>query len=242
MTCAIEDAGFEVRDMIEWVYGSGFPKSLNIGKAVDKLQGNEKFKEQEIGFVKWLKSNLDCYWCSGLGVISDNEECFGDPSSCLDCNGKGKHTIEDIDEWLGTKAQAFHFFAESDSNRQIPNAETYKILKNRLHLDNRYDDFVKKHSLLLEEIRELQGYEKSIKNWNKKYDKAILNKPKTELASKWEGWGTALKPAHEPICMARKPLSEKTVAENCLKWGTGGINIDESRIPTTDNRNREQKD
>jgi len=230
MTSAIEDAGFEVRDMIEWVYGSGFPKSHNIGKAVDKLQGNEKFKEQEIGFVKWLKSNLDCYWCSGLGVISDNEEGFGDPSSCLDCNGKGKHTIEDIDGWLGTKAQAFHFFAESDSNRQIPNAETYKILKNRLHLDNRYDDFVKKHSLLLEEIRELQGYEKSIKNWDKKYDKAILNKPKTELASEWEGWGTALKPAHEPICMARKPLSEKTVAENCLKWGTGGINIDESRV------------
>lgn len=230
MASAIEDAGFEVRDMIEWVYGSGFPKSLNIGKAVDKLQGNEKFKEQEIGFVKWLKSNLDCYWCSGLGVISDNEEGFGDPSSCLDCKGKGKYIIEDIDEWLGTKAQAFHFFAESDSNRQIPNAETYKILKNRLHLDNRYDNFVKKHSLLLEEIREVQGYEKSIKNWDKKYDKAILNKPKTELASEWEGWGTALKPAHEPICMARKPLAEKTVAENVLKYGTGGINIDESRV------------
>jgi DNA modification methylase/transcriptional regulator with XRE-family HTH domain len=48
--------------------------------------------------------------------------------------------------------------------------------------------------------------------------------------SEWEGWGTALKPAHEPICMARKPLSEKTIAENCLKWGTGGINIDESRV------------
>jgi hypothetical protein len=229
MAVRIEDAGFEIRDQIMWVYGSGFPKSLNIGKAVDKLQGNEKFKEQEIGFVKWLKSNLDCYWCSGLGVISDNEEGFGDPSSCLDCNGKGKHTIEDIDGWLGTKAQAFHFFAESDSNRQIPNAETYKILKNRLHLDNRYDDFVKKHSLLLEEIRELQGYEKSIKNWDKKYDKAILNKPKTELASEWEGWGTALKPAHEPIVVARKPI-EGTVAENCLKWGVGGINIDGCRV------------
>ena len=42
MASAIEDAGFEVRDMIEWVYGSGFPKSLNIGKAVDKIQGNER--------------------------------------------------------------------------------------------------------------------------------------------------------------------------------------------------------
>lgn len=47
----------------------------------------------------------------------------------------------------------------------------------------------------------------------------------------YEGWGTALKPAHEPICMARKPLSEKTIAENVLKHGTGGINIDDCRIP-----------
>jgi site-specific DNA-methyltransferase (adenine-specific) len=51
----------------------------------------------------------------------------------------------------------------------------------------------------------------------------------------YEGWGTALKPAHEPIVMARKPLSEKSVAENVIKWGTGGINIDESRVKTTDN-------
>ena len=56
------------------------------------------------------------------------------------------------------------------------------------------------------------------------------NNFETKGTSEWEGWGTALKPAHEPICMARKPLSEKTVAENCLKWGTGGINIDESRV------------
>jgi len=53
---------------------------------------------------------------------------------------------------------------------------------------------------------------------------------KTKGTSEWEGWGTALKPAHEPICMARKPLAEKTVAENVLKYGTGGINIDESRV------------
>ena len=179
MASAIEDAGFEVRDMIEWVYGSGFPKGLNIGKAVDKLQGNAKFKEKEIEFVKWLKSNLDCYWCSGLGTISADEVGYQDRESCLDCGGRGRYTVEDVDGWLNTKAQAFHFFAESDSNRQIPNTETYAILKNRLHLDDRYDDFVKKHSLLLEEIRDIQGYEKSIKNLDKKYDKAILDKPKT---------------------------------------------------------------
>jgi hypothetical protein len=52
----------------------------------------------------------------------------------------------------------------------------------------------------------------------------------TKGTSEFEGKGTALKPAHEPICMARKPLAEKTVAENVLKYGTGGINIDESRV------------
>jgi site-specific DNA-methyltransferase (adenine-specific) len=54
----------------------------------------------------------------------------------------------------------------------------------------------------------------------------------TKGTSEWEGWGTALKPSHEPIVMARKPLSEKTGAINVLRWGTGGINIDESRIGT----------
>ena len=120
MASAIEDAGFEVRDMIEWCYSSGFPKSLNIGKAVDKIQGNER----EIKRVK------------GKVFTGSNNNIAGE-------------------------------------------AGEYNITKGN---------------------------------------------------SEWEGWGTALKPAHEPICMARKPLAEKTVAENCLKYGTGGINIDESRV------------
>lgn len=134
MTCAIEDAGFEVRDMIEWVYGSGFPKSLNIGKAVDKMEGVEHPKNT---------------------LVSDNGSMSG-----------GNYTRNKMDV-------------------------------------------------------------------------------QSELAKQWEGWGTALKPAHEPICMARKPLAEKTVAENCLKWGTGGINIDESRVEGTyenEGRNIRQED
>ena len=129
MASAIEDAGFEVRDMIEWVYGSGFPKSLNIGKAVDKLHGNER---EETDYI-----------------APDGKKRWG--------------------------GNSFSVGEEPDG----------------------------------------RGVNKSTKG-----------------TSEWEGWGTALKPAHEPICMARKPLSEKTVAENCLKWGTGGINIDESRVGT----------
>jgi hypothetical protein len=128
MAVAIEDAGFEVRDMIEWVYGSGFPKSLNIGKAVDKLQGNER----EV---------------------------------------TGSYIVPDI------KGDAYGTMNDKQGG-------SYKNIE--------------------------------------------VNK--TKGTSEWEGWGTALKPAHEPICMARKPLAEKTVAENVLKYGTGGINIETSRI------------
>lgn len=131
MASAIEDAGFEVRDMIEWVYGSGFPKSLNIGKAVDKLQGNEREFIEE--YERHAKSG---------GIM-------------------GKDT------WI---------------NHQV-----------------------------------------------------------TKGTSEWEGWGTALKPAHEPICMARKPITEKNIAENVLKWGVGGINIDESRVGTKEEIGRDNR-
>ena len=137
MACAIEDAGFEVRDMIEWVYGSGFPKSLNIGKAIDKLQGNKR-------------------------EISGYEERFGREGRKANCGFK--------EEYVGASGT-------QDQSAMKP-----------------------------------------------------IMLPVSNEAKQWEGWGTAIKPAHEPICMARKPLAEKTVAENVLKWRTGGINIDASRV------------
>jgi len=130
MVVNIEDAGFEIRDQIMWLYGSGFPKSLNVGKAVDKLEGNER---EVVGEVK--QNNFDKY-----------------------------------DASMMTK-----------ENRDV-DTELYKEIKI------------------------------------------------TKGTSDWEGWGTALKPANEPICLARKPLSEKSVAENVLKWKTGGINVDGCRV------------
>ena len=125
MAVAIEDAGFEIRDQIMWLYGSGFPKSLNIGKALDKKLGN---KRTSLG-TKIKKAG---------DMRSGNYDKGGD-----------------------------------------------------------YDDI---------ELEITKG------------------------DSEWEGWGTALKPAHEPVVMARKPLSEKSIVDNVLKHGTGGINIDASRI------------
>lgn len=125
---AIEDAGFEVRDSIAWMYGSGFPKSLDISKAIDKAAGAER---EVIGISKKTPINENGLTMSG---------------------GTGK--------------------AEFD-----------------------------------------------------------ITAPATPEAQQWEGWGTALKPAFEPIIVARKPLIG-TVAENVLTYGTGGLNIDGSRIGT----------
>ena len=127
MVVNIEDAGFEIRDQVMWLYGSGFPKSHNIGKAVDKIEGNER---EVVGSRK------------------------GD-----DIRGGG--LLHSLDE-----------------------------------------------------------------------ERERIDIQLTKGQSKYEGWGTALKPANEPICVARKPLSEKTIAENVLKWGTGGINIDGCRVGT----------
>lgn len=130
MACAIEDAGFEIRDQIMWVYGSGFPKSLSISKSLDKIAGAER---------------------DVLGSYEREGRSAG---------------------ILGKKTQ---------------------ITRN-------------------------------------------ITAPATPEAQQWDGWGTALKPAHEPICVARKPFTG-TVAGNVLEWGTGGINIDGCRVGTDDNLN-----
>ena len=123
MAVRIEDAGFEIRDMIAWVYGSGFPKSLDVSKAIDKAAGAER------------------------EVVGRNPN-DRDANSAIDFNGKGN---------------------------------------------------------------------------------GFITAPSTDAAKQWQGWGTALKPALEPITVSRKPLVG-TVAENVLQHGTGAINVDGGRV------------
>jgi site-specific DNA-methyltransferase (adenine-specific) len=130
MAARIEDAGFEIRDMIAWVYGSGFPKSLDVSKAIDKAAGAKR------------------------EVIGHN--------SC----SKG---------------------IKPGQNNYGGNSAPYEA-----------------------------GHD--------------ITSPATDAAKQWDGWGTALKPALEPITVARKPLIG-TVAENVIQHGTGGLNIDGCRVP-----------
>ncbi len=131
LTCQIEDAGFEVRDQLLWIFGSGFPKSLDVSKAIDKAAGAER------------------------EVV-------------------GQHTNPGS---LGTTA--------------------YGAME-RKPVD--------------------------------------ITTPTTPEAARWSGWGTALKPAYEPIVLARKPL-DGTVAQTVQRWGTGAINVDGCRVTTDDNLN-----
>lgn len=129
MAVRIEDAGFEIRDMIAWVYGSGFPKSRDISKDMDRIAGAAREVVGQISAPGMARTNVD---------------------------------------------------------QGAQNRSTYT------------------------------------------FDK--LGDPVTEAARQWQGWGTALKPALEPITVARKPLSEGTVAANVLAHGTGAINVDGCRV------------
>lgn len=132
MACAIEDAGFEIRDSLHWVYSQGFPKSLDISKAIDKAA---KAEREIIGEIDKLQSY-----------------------------GNGANSV--------------------------------------------YGDGPDKHPMML------------------------ITSPSTPEAKQWSGYGSALKPAHEPVVLARKPLEEATIAANVLKWGCGGLAIDKCRIAT----------
>jgi len=128
LTCAIEDAGWEIRDCLMWVYGQGFPKSLDVSKAIDKVAGAER------------------------------------------------EIIKSIPDRWTQKGNSYNFSTDREQ-----------------------------------------------------YEVNVYGGAATEAAKQWSGWGTALKPAWEPVIMARKPI-DGTVANNVLTYGTGGINIDGCRV------------
>jgi len=195
MAIRIEDAGFEIRDQIMWIYGSGFPKSHNIGKAVDKQGGNSLGKEvAELVKKKRLEMGLSTIQLAELGKFYGKTNHGGTVSNWE--TGRGSITPEQFNKLI-----------------EILNLENNPIIETK---------------------REVLGKLKTnlgvMQNIGGDYTPGEIEVTKGN--TEWEGWGTALKPAHEPIVMARKPLSEKTVVDNVLEWGTGGINIDESRIGT----------
>lgn len=193
MAVAIEDAGFEIRDQLQWLYGSGFPKSFNISKGIDKRGG------KSVGwFGSWLKE-----W-----------------------RIKNNINQKEISKLFPSKTGGLTgCVANWELGLNLPTAEQFSLI-------------VKTFNLPFESIeeaeREVVGKDR---NWGNKgtvpltgYKEFDVTVSATDEAKVFEGWGSGLKPMNEPIVLARKPLSEKTIVENCLKWGVGGLNIDASRI------------
>jgi hypothetical protein len=219
MACAIEDAGFEIRDSLHWVYGSGFPKSLDVSKAIDK----QRHDRAEIYRVTaWVREARDA-----AGI-----------------------TNRDIDAAFGFAGMAGHW-TSTKSQPAVPTLEQVPLLLGTLGVE--FDDAPEEIRRLLWDLNGRKG--QPGENWWKrevvgKSENGIaggtgkhagedgsygfaaefnITTAATDAAKQWEGWGTALKPAHEIIVLARKPLIG-TVAQNVLTHGTGALNIDGARV------------
>jgi DNA modification methylase len=202
MAVRIEDAGFEIRDMIAWVYGSGFPKSMDVSKAIDKRGGNAHLTA-EIGAA--LKAARKA---RGIGVTeADRTYCGG------------------VTLWS--------WYEGRPAGQQMPTAEVMSKIANDWPELQRYADAIEEaeREVVGQRLGSLlavapgQGSDRNAATLH-------LTALATPEAQQWAGWGTALKPALEPITMARKPL-EGTVAANVLAHGTGGINVDGCRVGET---------
>lgn len=204
LAIAIENAGFDIRDCLVWIYKNGFPKSHNISKAIDKMNGVKI--EDKFALGKYIKSQR-----TKLG-----------------------YSIDHVNSWFDSTSKCQHWESNNSNNIRVPTIEDYEVLKLKLQLNSDWDDLV----MRVEAERDVQTDEHGqiiYKTVTKskhlhmplqdgKKIKIAMTNPATENAKKFDGWGTALKPSHNPIVLARKPMTT-TIAENVITHGVGAINI-----------------
>jgi DNA modification methylase len=224
MASAIEDAGFEIRDSIHWLYGSGFPKSHDVSKGIDKQRHD---RDDIYKVTAWIRKARD-----EAGV-----------------------TNRDIDAAFGFAGMSGHW-TSAKSQPAVPTLDQVPTLLDVLGMT--VDDVPDDIRRLLWDLNGKKGQPSENWARRKVVGKRItgaamsgkatgealgtggtsfgsgqneikITAPATDAAKQWQGWGTALKPAHEPIVVARKPLIG-TVAANVQQHGTGALNIDGARI------------
>ncbi|MCQ9340822.1 site-specific DNA-methyltransferase [Corynebacterium phoceense] len=205
MGLSIRLAGFEIRDTLGWIYGSGFPKNMDIGKAIDKRGGNAHLAKEIGKAIQEARESrgLTKGWC-------DERFCGGTTN--------------------------WSWFEGRPTGIRPPSIETFKDIVSEWPELGVYAEKV------AEAEREVVGkssHKSGIGNATQghytvggtKAEAYNITAPATPEAQRWDGWGTALKPAIEPIILARKPL-DGTVASNVLAHGVGGLNIDACRVPS----------
>jgi DNA modification methylase len=209
MAVRIEDAGFEIRDMIAWVYGSGFPKSLDVSKAIDATDASGAQMERRYRFTAWVRSTgltarqIDEVTGTNMGghYVTDASQPAIMTREHLDAV---RHLIGAVPDWVERECEIRTVESENMKRREI---------------------------LQLRTMTQGGGSSLQIRMGEAREVAANITAPATDAARQWQGWGTALKPALEPITVARKPLIG-TVAANVLAWGTGAINVDGGRVGT----------
>lgn len=212
MAVAIEDAGFEIRDSLHWIYGSGMPKGQNIGKAIDKRRDD---REQVLQVTRFLAAARTT---AGL-------------------------SHRQIDDAFSFNGMASHWTAIASKAAIVPTPEQWDRLRDLLGFDD---------TQIRPLVVELNGRKGEIgEAWSQRevigqghrvrgesdvqfapvstgaYD---LTSPATDAAKQWNGWNTQLRPAHEPIVLARKSTGFNTTVANVLEHGTGALNVDATRI------------
>lgn len=251
MFCAIEDAGFEIRDCLSWNYGSGFPKSHSCAKAIQDLS-LQAFRED---VLRWMNSgggspdrcSDHCRLCDAQlrSAPEVDRVCApslrGAPTHSRPCVTCTSGLVGNEPKYTAFASSVFSRLSKLDSRgRKDADAEQLlRVVASCLCLPcfeksvlaaypdaNSLDDiFANKTDALsvLSAVAMSEMALRTLRIWSESYEHYI------ETYSRFEGWGTALKPAWEPICLARKPLIG-TVAANVQEYGTGALNIDGCRI------------
>jgi DNA modification methylase/transcriptional regulator with XRE-family HTH domain len=200
LALALRLAHFEIRDTLAWLYGTGFPKSIDVSREIDRRRDWSLLKPLQ-GKIKAarLAKGLTQHACA------------------LACGA----TVEGA-PWGG----GYMWF---ETGMRIPTPEQYYKLKALLDLDDECD------AAFQAAEREVTGEHTSATPGlvGRRFtdgDRMRRDKPATEAGAQWQGWGTGLKPAFEPIVLARKPLRETTIAGQVMASGTGALNLDATRV------------
>lgn len=211
LTCAIEDAGWEIRDCLSWLYGSGFPKSLDVSKAMDKMDAAEEQLARRYRFTEWVRST---------GATSRQID------EATATNMGGHYTTSASQPAIMTREHleaCRHLLGGADIPEWVERECDIRSVESR--------NFAERKVLAHRTMTQGGGNSLQIRAGERREVEANITAPATTLAREWQGWGTALKPAWEPIILARKPLTG-TVAANVTQYGTGALNVDATRIGT----------
>lgn len=216
LAAGIEDAGFEIRDSIHWIYGSGMPKGQNIGKAIDRHRDD---RADILRVTNWLRDAKDA-----AGWTNDRIDALF---------GLGGH-------------MASHWTATGGKAAAVPTPQQWAVLRDAMGFDDTQilplvETLNARKGDLGEawERREVVGERanptrKSTHLYGEYSGDGRITLPELDAAKRWAGWNTQLRPAHEPIILARKTTGFNTTVANVLEWGTGALNVDACRTAVSD--------